>query len=292
MKNILARKALVVILGGCVILAVAILAAGISTLKFKPAGSFGFEQPSPPPQSASSARPLTVEDESLLIPVLLFAAVCLVLFVRLTPQQRKKVLVAFVRLAVFLVVIGVLVNRIRIQRSQVTNDGVIENLQPGGSLPASPGAAPQAFSPPSLPPWMIYLASLTFLLVSGGLIWWGYRLYRRKNTAPPLDELARIARSALNEIQSGVDWEDAVIQCYLRMNAAASIRRSLVRQIAETPTEFVKQLESAGLPGAAVRRLTVLFERVRYGAKKTTQEDKNEAVACLTAILHACGEAL
>ena len=46
----------------------------------------------------------------------------------------------------------------------------------------------------------------------------------------------------------------------------------------------------AGLPGDAVRRLTRLFESVRYGDRKSPPKDVNEAVTCLNTILHYCGE--
>jgi hypothetical protein len=57
-----------------------------------------------------------------------------------------------------------------------------------------------------------------------------------------------------------------------------------------TPAEFASRLQEAGLPGDAVRRLTRLFEGVRYGQRKVGPKDVNEAVACLTAILQYCGE--
>ena len=48
----------------------------------------------------------------------------------------------------------------------------------------------------------------------------------------------------------------------------------------------------AGLPGDAIRRLTGLFEMVRYGDRKSAPRDVTEAVSCLNAILRSCGEAL
>ncbi len=57
-----------------------------------------------------------------------------------------------------------------------------------------------------------------------------------------------------------------------------------------TPAEFATRLENSGLPSDAVRRLTRLFEGVRYGLQKTGPTEINEAVACLTTILQYCGE--
>lgn len=75
------------------------------------------------------------------------------------------------------------------------------------------------------------------------------------------------------------------------MSEAVSRKRGLLRSTAMTPSEFARRLERAGLPGEAVGRLTGLFEAVRYGGRTSSQREINEAVSCLTAILHYCGEA-
>ena len=46
----------------------------------------------------------------------------------------------------------------------------------------------------------------------------------------------------------------------------------------------------AGLPGEAVHTLTHLFERVRYGARRSSNDEISQAIACLTAIRNYCGE--
>jgi hypothetical protein len=74
------------------------------------------------------------------------------------------------------------------------------------------------------------------------------------------------------------------------MSDVVSNKRHLHRAIAMTPHEFALRLEQAGLPGDAVSRLTRLFEAVRYGDRKSSPKDVNEAVNCLTTILHYCGE--
>ena len=74
------------------------------------------------------------------------------------------------------------------------------------------------------------------------------------------------------------------------MSDVVGDRKRLQRDTAMTPTEFANRLEQAGLPGDAVRRLTRLFEGVRYGGHKAGPQETNEAVACLTTILHYCGE--
>jgi hypothetical protein len=80
-----------------------------------------------------------------------------------------------------------------------------------------------------------------------------------------------------------------VIQSYVRMSEVVGARRGLYRPEAMTPREFAERLERAGLPAEGVRRLTQLFESVRYGARKSGPSDVGEAVACLHSILQACG---
>jgi len=76
------------------------------------------------------------------------------------------------------------------------------------------------------------------------------------------------------------------------MSDVVADKQKLRREVAMTPQEFALRLERAGLPGDAVRRLTHLFEMVRYGDRKSAPKDINEAVSCLNTILHYCGETI
>ena len=58
-----------------------------------------------------------------------------------------------------------------------------------------------------------------------------------------------------------------------------------------TAAEFARHLEAAGLPSESVQRLTHLFESARYGANRSSRSDADDAVACLSAIVAACGPA-
>ena len=76
------------------------------------------------------------------------------------------------------------------------------------------------------------------------------------------------------------------------MSDVVADKRQLQRELAMTPQEFAVRLERAGLPGDAVRRLTRLFEVVRYGDRKSAPKDVTEAVNCLNTILVYCGETI
>ena len=74
------------------------------------------------------------------------------------------------------------------------------------------------------------------------------------------------------------------------MSRAVEKRHGLTRDVAMTSSEFARRLEMAGLPSEAVHTLTRLFESVRYGARRSTADEIDQAVKCLTVILNFCGE--
>jgi len=139
-----------------------------------------------------------------------------------------------------------------------------------------------------------YLVSLLIVLSVLFLAWKSYRVWQVLNRRPAksLQDLARIARSSLRDLSDGRETTDVIMNCYFRMSDVVSDRKNLQRGISMTPQEFASRLEEAGLPGDAVRRLTRLFESVRYGVRRAGPKDVNEAVACLTTILQYCGEAV
>jgi hypothetical protein len=291
MKKLLSGKFLTILLGVIAILALAGLAAGFSSFHLKPSEAFAVPQgPTPSPQPAlplGQPLPLAV--------ILVWAALLLVLlaglFLLLDREQRKRYLLMLLRLALLTAVVLLVISRLGLIPSTVGNE-VPSQLAPAAQLPPGPAPAPEPFRAPLLPPWAVYLITLSLLLgfLAGGSWLLGRR--RKDSETPPLGELASIARTALGEIQARKAWEDSIVQCYIRMSQTVSRRRDLTRSAAVTPSEFALRLESAGLPGPAVRQLTGLFERIRYGAKPPTQADLQSAVDCLTVILHACGESL
>ncbi|MCB9110859.1 MAG: DUF4129 domain-containing protein [Anaerolineales bacterium] len=109
---------------------------------------------------------------------------------------------------------------------------------------------------------------------------------------PPLEEIGEAARLALDDLAAGVDERDAVIHCYVRMSDIVQHSRNIERGASRTATEFASRLEAAGLPGDSVRRLTRLFESVRYGARVSGLDEIEEAKECLTDIARFCGEKL
>jgi hypothetical protein len=145
------------------------------------------------------------------------------------------------------------------------------------------------YTPPSVPPLVIYLLSLLLALGLVFLFWrlWQWNLQLRPKISP-VREIGDIARDTMQHLSSGQNLEDAIIECYVRMNETVATRRGLRRMQAMTPTEFAMRLESMGLPAVAVHRLTTLFERIRYGGKASTLDDVRDAKSCLGSIVQAC----
>ena len=203
----------------------------------------------------------------------------------LSPEMRKRLLRILIRVAVTMWALYFLIKK-----------GIIgPNLFGGGEAPPSQDTVVPipAFAPPQVSPTFSYLISFAIALLWLLIIWILYRGWKRYvslNTKKPLDEIAKIARSSLNDLTSGRNSSDVIINCYLRMSDVVSSTRHLYRNTAMTPYEFALHLEQAGLPGDAVTRLTRLFEGVRYGNRKSGPQDINEAVSCLKTILHYCGE--
>jgi hypothetical protein len=203
----------------------------------------------------------------------------------LSPEMRRRLLRILIRVAVTAWALYFLIKR-----------GIIgPNLFGGGEAPPSQDTVVPlpVFEPPQVSPTFSYLISFAIALLWFLILWILYRGWKRYvslNTKKPLDEIAKIARSSLNDLTSGRNSSDVIINCYLRMSDVVSSTRHLYRNTAMTPHEFALHLEQAGLPGDAVTRLTRLFEGVRYGNRKSGPQDINEAVSCLKTILHYCGE--
>ena len=280
------KKYIVIVLAGFSILMLILLAASLQNLELKPAQSF-FSNESEGSDSlfgfgefVSNVKTMTVREVVLLVGGLL--VLFTLVLAMLSPEARKRIIKMVLRLGLTAWVILWAMDRFR-------PDGIFELESQAAAAESAPQVivTPPPYASPVIPSWVIYLVSLLVVLIFAGSGVWLYRILRPPKSQ--LKNLARAARTALKDISAGSDWDDAVIQCYARMSEAVSQGRGLHRQQAMTPQEFATRLERAGLPSDPVRRLTRLFEKVRYGGRKSSHEDVNEAVTCLNAILHAVG---
>lgn len=293
MRTFFQKKVWVILLAILALGALTVLAVSLDEISFEEARTYRQEEPTPPPQ---------VPDQNLVnewgeIPVwqviavagLLILMVVLVALL-LSPEGRRRMFRLLFRFAVTVLALYYLFMN---YGETLFGFQALENL---GEEAASDNAPPMPqFQPPQVSPTVSYILSFAIALVLVAILWRLYKSWKRYtavNSKKPLGEIARIARSSLKDLSSGRDSSDVIINCYLRMSDVVADKRNLQREIAMTPQEFAVRLERAGLPGEAVRRLTGLFEHVRYGDRKSAPRDVTEAVTCLNTILHYCGETI
>lgn len=273
--------------------AVVILASSLHDVRFQPGR--------PLPRSITFSNLLgdvvnAVEHEVSDIPlwkgilfwVVLFIYIVLFLYL-LPPEIRKRLIRQFIRLAISALALYLAFRYHLLQLPELNLFATGQSGAAQSGLDPNLGVAP--FQPPDLIPWLTYLISFSVTLALLALTWLGYRWWRslRARSVSPLNAIADIAQSSLNDLVSGREWSDVIVQSYARMSEAVSARRGLQRAEAMTPREFAERLGRAGLPANAVGRLTQLFESARYGARRSSQSDVNEAISCLNSILQACG---
>jgi Domain of unknown function (DUF4129) len=286
MKKIFTNKTALIIIGLLSILVLTFIAAGMENLEFKPGVPF---------VSGGEASGGTITVGELKIPLervffFFFAfliALSILALIVMPPRQRRKVLLFMAVLLLGLVLYGFLTD----QRRQVEPPKIPAEQPSFGEVPevmVTPELTgiPAQFIPPAVTPWISYAVALVVTL-AGSFVLWFLLIRRRSQALPSLEE---IAQSAVDDLQAGRDWGRTVEGTYLRMVDTVSRKRDLKRNAHITPAEFAIILERSGLPVDAVRRLTSLFERVRYGGKRSTQQDIEEAVSCLKEIAAACQE--
>jgi hypothetical protein len=211
----------------------------------------------------------------------------------LDPELRKKLIMTFVRLALFALVFLFLVKKnpdlfsTFLSQLSITDAPALD--------PEAAGAAAPVFSPPQVSAWFSYAVALVIVLLVLAFLGWLYlawmRIKEMSAAHQPLDELAEIARQSLEDLQAGRNFENAILECYARMSSVVAQKKGLQRDHAMTPTEFASRLTRAGLPREPVEKLTRLFETVRYGAHPVGLAEINDAIASLGSILGYCEEA-
>jgi hypothetical protein len=293
MKPFFQKKLAIILLAVLALGALTMLAISLDQVSFNEAQRFGQKEVLDiPPVTFTDVADVWV-DVPVWKQVVLWGLLGLMIILGsllLTPELRKRFFLLFMRVAVTAFGIYFLLKNYGDRLFGFQNLG-----RGAGGLGDDANTQPMpVFEAPQISPVVSYLVSFTVALLWIAVMWGlyqGWKKYIALNKKKPLDEIARIARSSLKDLSSGRDSSDVIINCYLRMSDTVADKRHLHREVAMTPQEFALRLERAGLPGDAVRRLTRLFELVRYGDRKSGPKDVNEAVSCLNTILHYCGDA-
>jgi len=292
MRKFLGSRTSILILGIVALLALVYLAASLGNIEFNPARTFVIGQSSKYAPAAIMMPDVPLWLQIFFWVIILFFLISI--FAVFSPKERKRFARRLGSMTIMLLLLAYLVYEYGSSALKPTPEPMATEIS--GALTPPPGGnltnSSQEFLPPTIPPVVSFLVTLLIIFGVVAFSWWFVRRRQAQRVLPPLEEIAGIAHAALDDLSAGKDWGDTIINCYVRMNASVGERRGFRRKAGMTPAEFAEQLERAGLPGYTTRRLTQLFEQVRYGARKSSKEDINEAIACLTDILHACGEAL
>jgi hypothetical protein len=283
-------RASIVIFCTIVIVAIAVLASSLHDVRFQPARTVESVETHP---SLGSLPPIQLLVNTPLWKIVLYwlaVVINFILFIFLLPPEfRKRLLRQLIGIAVGALVLALAFKYRLIQLPEILSPsavqvvGTTDGLGQGSDLPR--------YHIPQVAPWLTYIISLVVLWIVFVLVWVGHRWWRQsQNKQPlPLDIIGRIAQTSLCDLTMGREWGDVVIETYMRMSATVDARRGLRRAAAVTPREFVQQLVQAGLPSRGVSGLTTLFEIVRYGGRRSSASDAEEAIACLESIAQACG---
>jgi hypothetical protein len=273
----------IAILLALALVALVLLAAGISSLEFSsgralPRWSRGVEAAVPGTSALAVVIDFLLRVLAFLVPVLLPIAI---VYLILSADARRAVLRSL-GLLMWLVAIY-LVLRSRPEFFQ----GLLS--QEATPAPSRAVATPMPDFVPNAPAWAGILSAVGLALgLAGGLVaaaWYVWR--RRRMPADPLDELAEEAQRAVDALRAGAGVQDTVLRCYFEMSRVLVAHRGLTRGEAMTPREFEERLVEAGLPRTHVQALTRLFEAIRYSSRGATQAEEAQAIASLSAIAEA-----
>jgi len=286
-------KLQILILLGIAAAATVILAAGLSDLKLLPGQPFslpffGERAPAEPGQyeQLPGGEFLLSLVRGLIILLVLLIPVTVVLAI-IFPEFRKRMLRRLISLALLLVCLYVLM-RLRPEIFGIAEEIQIPD-QAAQSEQISPIPVAELVSEP--PQWLTPVASLCLTLPFAALlIGIATRLLSRRARRPagPLEQLAQEAEEAIGQLRAGSDLKNTVIRCYAEMARVLAERRGIRRQRSMTTREFEEHLRDLNLPDEPVRRLTRLFEDVRYGTMTPGEREEQQAIASLTAIVEAC----
>ncbi len=266
--------------------AIVLLASGLPSLSLDHEGQRLPKMPRQPAEAGGSA-PLgglvsfAVQVFFIIVGAVLPFGVILYL---VSPGARKRVLRDLIALLIVLLPLYLLWR---------AEPGTFEALGAFQPLPAPAEElppAPEVAYTPEPRQWLLVIVTVAVALVVAAIvIVVGWAIWRRRQRpTPSLDRLAQQAEEAIDAIEAGADLKDTVSRCYVEMMDVLREERGLQRQRAMTPREFEVWLEEAGVPTTQVRRLTRLFEQVRYGNKRLGKEEERQAVVALTSIVRFC----
>ena len=286
------QKLFILALAALALAGLVILASGIGTLDLKNGPLYllpDAERATQVPLPAQTAQGASNNYLAILTLVFLIILPISLLYLLISPSARRRFLIQLIQVSTIVLFLYFLSKNIGKLLPNL-------DLRLSGNINGDMGSGRfelrflEPFTPHS-PTWLTEL--LSFALAAGFVyfLFWLWRRWRQPEGRflSPAERLVRSAQSALQQIDAGQNLRDVVLRCYHEMTQAVAEKRHLTRLEYITPHEFIRSLEGIDLPSEQVRRLTDLFESVRYGHKIPGAQERAEAVACLNAVVERLG---
>lgn len=142
--------------------------------------------------------------------------------------------------------------------------------------------------PGGVPEWaVVALAVASAAGLVGVTTWLALRLHARMRRHPQrsqlLEEIAETARRASGRLRAGDPLAQVVLDCYSEMSRLVVQEEGVAYEDHLTAQEFASKLHAHGMRSEHARRLTRIFEVVRYGGR-SSPDLADEATACLDAV--------
>lgn len=290
------KKAWLLLLLGLVIMALVILAAGLPILRFHPGEPLpltGILQVLTETQLSLPGVTLPFNIVRPLIACVWLLLIASIIGFIISPEIRKEVFKRVITYSLWIILFYYLITSLQPFLASLASQ--TEQAGPGGNeLPDALEPIEQLPAPPNFvadpPQWLIIIITILIIGLVLGILWLLWRFFfAPKRRSEPLQLLTNEAQQALNDIQAGHDLKDAIKRCYFEMSRILSQQRHLQRPQGMTPREFEQFLAESGLQTEHIKRLTRLFETVRYSNTPPNRRAELEAVDCLSAIVTTYG---
>jgi hypothetical protein len=281
----LRNKTISIILLCLTIILVMVLSSQLSGIIFEPGQPFFFEsQDSPVGSSSGTPRLFDLSGLGRIVSIT-FLWVLLpasIVYFIISPTARRQVILRVLSMSITSFALIIIV------RWLATSGGCSTGQFGASEMTGGVGneITEVVFTPLNLPSFR-YLGSFIMAIIIVVLV---YRTWRRIQGWQPgkLDKIALQAESAVADLQAGANLGDTIKRCYFEMSVAIQDYHGHGRKIGMTPREFEASLHGFGLPQGNVKRLTRLFEEVRYGGKDLGEDVEREAIDLLNAIVEDC----
>ena len=266
--------------------ALIILASGISKILFVPE-PFVLDTPTQE-QPLAALGMLRFVGNDLIFYVLFALFFLAVISLLLIPEGRARLMRLVLLFAAFYLLSQLIIPRIPKEALQVFET---QPARPASSEDFQPLMTPQPdlSASPETPAWLVTTVGISLaLLIVGGSAAIFWLIARHKSFTSVPQEISLEARTAIQALEAGGNFEDVILRCYVRMSQVLSEQRGLYRESSMTPHEFERVLIKLGFPSEPIRTLTHLFEEVRYGSIQQGENGTQMAVSSLNAIISFC----